>query len=143
MKTPIYLDYAATTPVDPRVAEKMIACLTMDGNFGNPASRSHIFGWRAEEAVEGAHIVYARSWQSLDDYGNPTLAASRRARSAGWIVDEALMALGEDARLMHAMPVRRNVEVTDEVLDGKRSLLYEQAANRLPSQMALLVNLLR
>lgn len=51
---PIYLDYAATTPVDPRVAEKMVGCLTMDGNFGNPASRSHRFGWRAEEAVESA-----------------------------------------------------------------------------------------
>lgn len=54
MKLPIYLDYSATTPVDPRVAEKMTACLTLDGNFGNPASRSHIFGWRAEEAVENA-----------------------------------------------------------------------------------------
>lgn len=52
MKLPIYLDYAATTPVDPRVAEKMVACLTMDGNFANPASRSHIYGWQAEEAVE-------------------------------------------------------------------------------------------
>ncbi|MFK7732634.1 MAG: IscS subfamily cysteine desulfurase [Pseudomonadales bacterium] len=51
---PIYLDYAATTPVDPRVAEKMMACLTCDGNFGNPASRSHLFGWKAEEAVENA-----------------------------------------------------------------------------------------
>ncbi len=49
---PIYLDYAATTPVDPRVADKMMACLTMDGNFANPASRSHIYGWKAEEAVE-------------------------------------------------------------------------------------------
>ena len=54
MKLPIYLDYAATTPVDPRVAEKMIQCLTPDGNFGNPASRSHLFGWKAEEAVETA-----------------------------------------------------------------------------------------
>ncbi len=54
MKLPIYLDYSATTPVDPRVAEKMIACLTMEGNFGNPASRSHLFGWKAEEAVESA-----------------------------------------------------------------------------------------
>ena len=41
MKLPIYLDYSATTPVDPRVAEKMCACLTLDGTFGNPASRSH------------------------------------------------------------------------------------------------------
>ncbi|HLV17792.1 MAG TPA: IscS subfamily cysteine desulfurase [Pseudomonas sp.] len=54
MKLPIYLDYSATTPVDPRVAQKMCECLTLDGNFGNPASRSHVFGWKAEEAVENA-----------------------------------------------------------------------------------------
>src|SRR5574344_451370 len=54
MKLPIYLDYSATTPVDPRVAEKMMQCLTLDGIFGNPASRSHRFGWQAEEAVDEA-----------------------------------------------------------------------------------------
>jgi cysteine desulfurase len=54
MQLPIYLDYSATTPVDPRVAEKMMACLTTEGVFGNPASRSHLFGWKAEEAVENA-----------------------------------------------------------------------------------------
>jgi len=52
MKSPIYFDYAATTPVDPRVAQKMSECLLAEGNFGNPASRSHKFGWEAEEAVE-------------------------------------------------------------------------------------------
>lgn len=51
---PIYLDYSATTPVDQRVAKIMTDCLTLEGNFGNPASRSHPFGWRAEEAVEQA-----------------------------------------------------------------------------------------
>ncbi|MCO6412340.1 MAG: IscS subfamily cysteine desulfurase [Thiogranum sp.] len=54
MKKPIYLDYSATTPVDPRVAEKMCSYLTLDGQFGNPASRSHSFGWQADEAVEEA-----------------------------------------------------------------------------------------
>lgn len=52
MKLPIYLDYAATTPVDPRVAEEMMKSLTMDGTFGNPASRSHKYGWQAEELVD-------------------------------------------------------------------------------------------
>ena len=54
IKLPIYMDYASTTPVDPRVAKKISDHLTLDGNFGNPASRSHKFGWQAEEAVEEA-----------------------------------------------------------------------------------------
>ncbi len=54
MKLPIYLDYSSTTPVDERVAEAMTKCLTLDGNYGNPASRSHSFGWDAEKAVEDA-----------------------------------------------------------------------------------------
>ncbi len=52
MKRPIYMDYSATTPVDPRVAKKMMEYLTPDVEFGNPASRSHAYGWHAEEAVE-------------------------------------------------------------------------------------------
>ncbi|WP_339722235.1 IscS subfamily cysteine desulfurase [uncultured Paraglaciecola sp.] len=52
LKLPIYLDYSSTTPVDPRVAAKMADCLTTEGVFGNPASRSHKFGWVAEEAVD-------------------------------------------------------------------------------------------
>jgi len=54
MKLPIYLDYSATTPVDPRVAEAMCNCLTLDGVFGNPASRSHAFGWEAEQLTDKA-----------------------------------------------------------------------------------------
>ena len=57
MKLPIYLDYSATTPVDPRVAQKMIPYLTEF--FGNPASRSHAFGWKAEEAIEEARAHVA------------------------------------------------------------------------------------
>lgn len=59
MKLPIYLDYAATTPMDPRVAEKMVKYMTMDGVFGNPASRSHRYGWQAEEAVDIARAQIA------------------------------------------------------------------------------------
>lgn len=59
MTDPVYLDYAATTPVDPIVAQAMTACLEFNGNFGNPASRSHVYGWRAEEAVETARAEVA------------------------------------------------------------------------------------
>ena len=59
MRKPIYLDYAATTPVAPEVAKRMAQCLTMDGIFANPASRAHLFGWQAEEAVESARAQVA------------------------------------------------------------------------------------
>lgn len=58
-RKPVYLDYAATTPVAPQVAAKMMACLTLDGNFANPASRAHKLGWQAEEAVENARAQVA------------------------------------------------------------------------------------
>lgn len=58
--TPLYFDYAATTPVDPLVAAAMQECLTLEGNFGNPASRSHKYGWRAEQAVEKARAQLAQ-----------------------------------------------------------------------------------
>lgn len=96
-----------------------------------------------DASLTGAHVVYARSWWPLEAYGNPTLTASRVSRVTDWTVDERRMALGKEARLMHPMPVRRNLEVTDEVLDGPRSLLIEQAANRLHTQMGLLSLLLR
>ena len=54
MSTPVYMDYSATTPVDKRVAEKMMKYLTMDGDFGNPASNSHYYGWQADDAVKKA-----------------------------------------------------------------------------------------
>ncbi|MDP6374293.1 MAG: IscS subfamily cysteine desulfurase [Pseudomonadales bacterium] len=60
MSKAIYLDYSATTPVDPRVAQKMSGCLLVESTFGNPASRSHVFGWEAEEAVESARAQVAR-----------------------------------------------------------------------------------
>ncbi|WP_069472688.1 IscS subfamily cysteine desulfurase [Candidatus Marithrix sp. Canyon 246] len=59
MNLPIYLDYSATTPVDPRVAEKMMQYLTQQGQFGNPASRTHKFGWDAEKAVDEARVQVA------------------------------------------------------------------------------------
>ena len=59
MNLPIYLDYASTTPVDPAVADQMVEFLTPSGHFGNPASRSHLFGWQAEAAVEDARADVA------------------------------------------------------------------------------------
>ena len=60
MRLPVYMDYAATTPVDPQVARVMADCLTMDGTFGNPASRTHSYGWMAAETVDIARAQVAR-----------------------------------------------------------------------------------
>ncbi len=60
LNIPVYLDYSATTPVDERVAKAMMDCLTVQGNFGNPASRSHVFGWKAEDAVKEARANVAK-----------------------------------------------------------------------------------
>jgi cysteine desulfurase len=60
LRKPVYLDYAATTPVAPEVAARMAQCLTLEGNFANPASRSHVYGWQAEELVEEARAQVAQ-----------------------------------------------------------------------------------
>jgi len=96
-----------------------------------------------EDAASGSHVIYARSWWGLENYGQASLSAHQSSRAGNWCVDDRIMEAGEDARLMHPMPIRRNLEVTDRVLDGPRSLIINQAANRLHTQKSLLSLLLR
>jgi N-acetylornithine carbamoyltransferase len=95
------------------------------------------------EALQGAHILYAKEWGSPLHYGDDAAEKAVRAKQSGWCVDESWFAgAREDCRLMHCLPVRRNVAVADEVLDGPRSLVLREAYNRLPAQMAVLHRLL-
>jgi N-acetylornithine carbamoyltransferase len=87
---------------------------------------------------DGVEVVYAKSWGSLADYGKPEAEASRRAALRHWRVTESAMARGRDAVFMHCLPVRRNVVVDDEVLDGWRSIVLDEAENRLYAQQAIL-----
>ena len=91
-----------------------------------------------EGAYEGTEIVYAKSWGSLADYGRPEAEAERRAQRKDWRVTEARMARGRNAAFMHCLPVRRNVVVDDAVLDGPRSIVLDEAENRLYAQQAIL-----
>jgi N-acetylornithine carbamoyltransferase len=91
-----------------------------------------------ESAFDGAEIVYAKSWGALADYGRPEAEAARRAKLKDWRVTEARMARGKNALFMHCLPVRRNVVVDDAVLDGPRSIVLDEAENRLYAQQAIL-----
>ena len=87
------------------------------------------------EAVRGAHFVYTDTWTSM---GQEAEAVQRRRIFASYQVNEALLAHAPDAWVMHCLPAHRGEEITSEVLDGERSLVYEQAENRLHAQKAVL-----
>ncbi len=93
-------------------------------------------------ALRGAQVLYAKSWAAPSAYGRPTDEAELRRPHQDWCVRESWFECAPDARFMHCLPVRRNVKVADDVLDGKRSIVIRQAANRLHVQKALLVELL-
>jgi N-acetylornithine carbamoyltransferase len=96
-----------------------------------------------DEALDGAQVLYAKEWGSTRYYGNAEKDAELRAALADWQVREGWFARAKaDCRFMHCLPVRRNVAVADEVLDGPRSVVQQEAHNRMVAQMAVLHRLL-
>ncbi|HEX8845957.1 MAG TPA: N-acetylornithine carbamoyltransferase [Pyrinomonadaceae bacterium] len=96
-----------------------------------------------EEAFEGAEVVYAKSWGSRDHYGAPQKDIAERAvYRSKWIVDERKMKRTADALFMHCLPVRRNVVVTDGVIDSQASVVIDEAENRLHAQKAIMTQLI-
>jgi len=90
-------------------------------------------------ALPGAHVIYAKSGSSTRHYGNQPADQELRAELDDWCVDDSWYANAqEDCRFMHCLPVRRGVVVTDEVLDGPRSIVIQEAQNRMYAQMAVL-----
>jgi N-acetylornithine carbamoyltransferase len=95
------------------------------------------------EALAGAHVLYAKEWGSTTHYGDSVGDAALRANLADWCVREDwFTGAAADCKFMHCLPVRRNVAVADEVLDGPRSIVLREAHNRLTAQMAVLHRLL-
>jgi N-acetylornithine carbamoyltransferase len=96
------------------------------------------------DAFAGARIVYAKEWGYTGSYGSEELDGKARSPLRDWCLNEQWFAgASGDCRLMHCLPVRRNVALADELLDGARSLVLRQAYNRLPAQMAVLHQMLK
>jgi ornithine carbamoyltransferase len=96
------------------------------------------------EAMSGAHVVYVKEWASTTRYGDEAADAAARRAARHWCLNEDWFAAApRDYRLMHCLPVRRNVAIADALLDGPRSAVLRQAYNRLPAQMAVLYELLK
>jgi N-succinyl-L-ornithine transcarbamylase len=85
-----------------------------------------------KKAFEGADFIYAKNWASYINYGQIL------SKDFSWTVDDEKMALTNNAKFMHCLPVRRNVIVTDSVIDGKNSIVIPQAANRVVTAQAVL-----
>jgi N-acetylornithine carbamoyltransferase len=95
-------------------------------------------------ALAGAHVLYAKEWGSPECYGNAEAEAAMRQPLTDWRVQESWFAGARpDCHFMHCLPVRRNVAVADEVLDGPRAQVLREAANRMVVQMAVLYRLLK
>jgi N-acetylornithine carbamoyltransferase len=95
-----------------------------------------------DDGVRDAEVVYARSWGSPKYWEDPERESIVKRSLQGWIIDEAAMEKTRNALFMHPLPVRRNVGATDAVLDGPRSVIYDQAENRIHAQKALLTFLM-
>src|SRR5258708_38942411 len=105
---------------------------------GSVNSRSDV-----DQAFAGVEVVYAKSWGSKAFYGAPEKDIAERVQYRGqWIVDEAKMARTKRAIFMHCLPVRRNVIVTDGVIDSTASVVIDEAENRLHVQKAIIKRLL-
>ena len=97
-----------------------------------------------DEAFDGVEVVYAKSYGSKNFYGNTEAEILQRApHRRKWIIDKEKMALTDDAIFMHCLPVRRNVIVTDNVIDSSNSVVIEEAENRLHVQKAILTELMK
>ena len=95
------------------------------------------------EAMQDAHVIYAKSWSSTRHYGDKLADQKLREQHLDWCVDEPWFGNAQtDCRFMHCLPVRRGVVVADQILDGPRSVVIQEARNRMLAQMAVLHQML-
>jgi N-acetylornithine carbamoyltransferase len=125
--------YALPEPV---MAKARAAAASSGGTVSETTDRA--------AALAGAHVLYAKEWGSPACYGNAEAETALRQPLVDWRVQESWFAGARaDCHFMHCLPVRRNVAVADEVLDGPRAQVLREAANRMVVQMAVLYRLLK
>ncbi|MEO6220153.1 MAG: acetylornithine carbamoyltransferase, partial [Ginsengibacter sp.] len=88
------------------------------------------------EALKNADFIYVKNWSSYKDYGNT------EENSSDWMLTNKKLITSNSAKIMHCLPVRRNVEISDEVIDGPNSIITEEAGNRVWAAQAVLANIL-
>jgi len=92
--------------------------------------------YNQDKAIEGADYIYVKNWSSYEDYGKVL------SMDSNWMLNNAKLKNTNDAKIMHCLPVRRNIELSDEILDGPNSLVIHEAGNRLWSAQAVLKKIL-
>lgn len=95
-----------------------------------------------EEGTRGSEVLYARSWGAIKYWSDAERETMVKRSFESWRIDDSIMAGTDNALFMHPLPLRRNVSVTDSVVDGERSVIYSQAENRAHAQKAILTHLL-
>lgn len=121
---------------DPIMAKARAAAATSGGSVTESEDR--------DEALEGAHVIYAKSWSSTQHYGDHVADEKLRESQLAWCVDEPWFEkAAPDCRFMHCLPVRRGVVVADRILDGPRSVVIAEARNRMIAQMVVLYRMLK
>ncbi|MBP7345575.1 MAG: acetylornithine carbamoyltransferase, partial [Sediminibacterium sp.] len=104
----------------------------LDEQFTNGATIVH----DQAEALENADFVYVKNWSSYVQYGQ------QLSSDTSWMLTNEKLAITNDAKVMHCLPVRRNIELSDEILDGPNSLVTQQAGNRVWAAQAVLADIL-
>ena len=116
-------EFVITHPADYELAEQFTRGATITHN--------------QDEALKDADFVYVKNWSTYNDYGRIYENDPR------WMLTEEKLRLTNNARVMHCLPVRRNVELSDEILDGENSIVTQQAANRVWAAQAVIAHILR
>ena len=116
-------DFIITHPVGYELKEE----------FSSGATVTH----SQDDALKDADYVYVKNWSSYNDYGKVF------SNDPSWMLDNRKMSVTNNAKVMHCLPVRRNVELSDEVLDGRNSIVTLQASNRVWAAQAVIANLLK